>query len=85
MAKLDEDYVFVEVETYYASGSGLHGSIHVRPVAGEVFPQTMRVECSRSLRTEAGKRFRMRVKLTDREGEGAYLYSSFRWPVEALN
>jgi hypothetical protein len=35
VGKPEEPYYVVVVETYRISGSGLHGDIHVRPVAGE--------------------------------------------------
>jgi hypothetical protein len=41
MGMPDEPYYTVVVETYRISGSGLHGDIHVRPVKGEQFPQTL--------------------------------------------
>jgi hypothetical protein len=35
MGMPEEPYYTIIVETYRISGSGLHGDIHVRPVAGE--------------------------------------------------
>ena len=50
MAKRDEPYVYVVVESYYpASTAGLHGPIHVRPVEGQPFPTHLHVECSKAL------------------------------------
>jgi hypothetical protein len=43
MGKPDEPYYVIVVETYRVRGSGLHGNIHVRPVAGQQFPQTLHV------------------------------------------
>ena len=86
MAK-DEPYKSVVVETFRpAASSGLHGDVHVRPVAGQGFPTTLHVECSKKLSKDypVGTKFRIRAKLTDREGGGDYLYSYFRWPVEVL-
>lgn len=87
MAKPNEPYVYVEVESYNpASTSGLHGKVHVRPCAGQGYPQTMHVECSKKLTSHypVGTRFRIRAKLTDREGGGEYLYSYFGWKYEVL-
>jgi hypothetical protein len=81
-------YEYVVVETYYpANTSGLHGPIHVRPVEGQNYPTTLHVECSKSLVRdyEVGTRFRIRAKLTDREGGGQFLYSYFGWKVEVLS
>lgn len=87
MAK-NEPYEMVEVESYRANRtSGLHGTIHIRPVAGQPYPQTMQVECSKKLVRDypVGTRFRLRATLTDREGGGEYLYSYWGWPVEVLS
>lgn len=55
---------------------------------GEEFPTYLRVECSKDLMNPrihpVGTRFRLRVKLTDREGGNEFLYSYFGWPVEVL-
>ena len=87
MAKPNEPYGDLEVESYYpASTSGLHGSVHIRPCPGQDFPPSMHVECSKKLTTHypVGTRFRIRAKLTDREGRGEYLYSSYREPYQVL-
>jgi hypothetical protein len=31
-----------------------------------------------------GTRFRLRVKLTDRQGDGDFLYAYFGWPAEVI-
>ena len=87
MAKLDEPYRLVEVESFIpANSSGLHGKVHVRPLPGQGLAQDLHVECSKRLTKDypVGTRFRITAKLTDREGGGEYLYSYFRWPVEVL-
>jgi hypothetical protein len=80
-------YEEIIVESYVPDRtSGLHGRVHIRPIAGQTYPRTMRVECSKTLSQEhpVGTRFRIRAKLTDREGGGEFLYSSWRWPVVIL-
>lgn len=80
-------YEWIVVESYKPTRtSGLHGPIHVRPVPGQGYSADFQVECSRSLVRDypMGTRFRLRVKLTDRDGGGEYLYSSWRWPFEVL-
>lgn len=80
-------YEWVIVESYEpARSSGLHGRVHIRPIAGQAYPTDMHVECSKRLSHDypPGTRFRLRAKLTDREGGGAYLYSSWRWPFEVM-
>ena len=87
MAKPFEPYLEVVVESYRAPATaGLHGSIHVRPIPGQVFSPSLRVQCSKNLSRDypVGTKFRIRVKLTDKEARGEFLYSSYRWPVEVL-
>ena len=87
MAKSNEPYVYIIVESYYPySTSGLHGQIHIRPAPDQIFPQSLHVECSKSLsqRYPVGTRFRLRVKLTDKEGGGEFLYSYHGWPVKVV-
>lgn len=82
MAKPLEPYVMVEVESYIPDRtSGLHGKVHIRPCAGQGYPANMHVECSKDLSRKypLGTRFRIRAKLTDREGGGEFLYSYFGW------
>ena len=81
------DYKEIIVESFRpASKSGLHGEVHMRPAPGQFYPQSLKVECAKRLTRDypVGTRFKIRVKLTDREGEGEYLYSYFGWPVEVV-
>lgn len=80
-------YEMLLVESYEpVHTSGLHGSVHIRPVDGQGYRSTMHVECSKNLCRDhpIGTRFRIKAKLTDREGGGQYLYSHWRWPVEVV-
>lgn len=88
MAKPGEDYELVEVESYIADRtSGLHGEIHVRPIAGGRYPTDMRVECPRSMKRNypVGTRFQIKAKLTDREGGTPFLYTSFHWKFDVIS
>jgi len=87
MGKPEERYYTVVVETYRESGSGLHGDIHVRTVPDEQFPQSLRVRFPRKVRYAypVGTRFRVRAKLTDREGGSTFLHTNHAWPFEVLD
>ena len=87
MAKHDEPYQLLLVETYLpSSASGLHGAVHVRPCPDQGFPTNLHVECSKTLTRDypVGTIFRIRAKLTDREGGGAFLYSYHGWRAEVV-
>lgn len=87
MAKHDEEYRLVEVESYLPNATGgLHGKVHIRPCAGQGYPADLHVECSKDLSRNypVGTRFRIRAKLTDRQGGSDFLYSYFRWKYEVL-
>jgi hypothetical protein len=89
MAKRNEPYIDVIVESYWPSStSGLHGPIHIRPIEGQPFPTHLHVECSKDLvdpsKYRVGTRFKIRAKLTDRLGSGEFLYSYFGWRYEVL-
>ena len=50
MAKPNEPYVFVEVESYIPkNSSGLHGLVHIRPCASQGYPLNMHAECAKGL------------------------------------
>lgn len=85
MAKSDEPYEYVIVESYEPDrAGGLHGRVHIRPCPGQGYSTEMHVECSKKLSRDysVGTRFRIRAKLTDREGGGEFLYSHYRWRYE---
>ena len=80
-------YRWIEVESYRATQTGgLHGDIHIRPVAGQGLDTKMRVECPREMRHnwEVGTRFRVKAKVTNREGGIPFLYSHHSWKFEVL-
>jgi hypothetical protein len=81
-------YEWIVVESYKpASTSGLHGPVHVRPVEGQGYSTELQVECSKTIVRDypVGTRFKLRVKLTDRDGGGEYLYSYWGWPIEIVS
>ncbi|PWB91202.1 hypothetical protein C5688_06080 [Methylocystis sp. MitZ-2018] len=87
MAKSFEKYLLVDVESYIPDKKGgLHGKIHLRPCPGQGFATTMHVECSKKLSNDypVGTKFRIKAKLTDREGAGEFLYSYHGWNYEVI-
>ena len=87
MAKRDEPYRYVEVESYRPPNtSGLHGAVHIRPCKGQGLSTSLHVECASALKRHypVGSVFRLRAKLTDRQGTGEYLYSHHSWDFEVV-
>ena len=64
------------------------GALRIRPMAGQAYATSMRVQCGRALRDPArypaGTRFLIRAKLTDRMGGAPYLYAHHGDPVKVL-
>lgn len=60
--------MFVIVETFLNPGEPSSAIYRVRPVQGQVFPPSMRVQCSRAMRHAfpLGSRFRLPIRLVER-------------------
>ena len=83
-------YNCIIVESFCPNRTGgLHGPVHVRPAKHQMFPQSLMVECPKTLTNTkvypVGTKFRIKVKLTNREGSGEYLYNSYKWPFEVVS
>ena len=81
-------YRWIEVESFIPDDTwGRHGLVHIRPVAGQGLSTDLFVECSKKLSRNyaVGTRFRIRAKLTDKEGGGEFLYSHFGWDYEVVS
>lgn len=87
MSKNSNPYITIIAESFEPqSTAGLRGKVHMRPAPGQPFGQGIMIECSKTLINAhpVGTRFRMRVKLTDRDGGGEFLYSYHGWKVDVL-
>jgi hypothetical protein len=64
------------------------GELRIKPMAGQAYATSMRVQCARALRDPEryppGTRFLIRAKLTDRAGGAPYLYAHHGDPVKVL-
>jgi len=67
--------MFVIVETFLNPGEPSDAHYRVRPVEGQPFPATMRVQCSRAMRHAfpLGSRFRLPVQLVENKTGGKFL------------
>jgi hypothetical protein len=83
------EYQYIIVESFIPSNTaGKHGPIHVRPLPGqEPFRTNMFVECSKDLSQSypIGTRFRIKAKITSRQGGSLFIYSHYSWFYEVLN
>ena len=59
--------MFIIVETFLNPGEPASADYLVRPIAGQVHPSSMRVQCSKAMRHGApvGTRFRLWVDIVD--------------------
>lgn len=80
-------YQKVLVETYLPVGEASRSAIRVRPMIGQPFPQTMRVECSKPMRTAypVGTCFEITAALKQKAGGDLFLYSPHSWPFRVLS
>lgn len=62
------------------------GLLEIRPMPGQAFAPTLKVQCSRKLREDypEGTSFLLNAKLTDRLGGVRYLYAHHADPVVVL-
>lgn len=87
MSYTDNEYIIVE-SIYTGSTSGHHGPIHIRPIPGQGrFKPSMFVACSKVLTNDypVGTRFKIRAKITDKEGGVPYIYSHYTWDYEIVS
>jgi len=88
MGKPREPTVRVMVESYRASATGgMHGDVHVRPVAGQGYPTHLNIRCPHEMKRNypVGTRFWIRAKLTDREGGTDFMSTHHSWPWELVD
>jgi hypothetical protein len=86
MGKPEEPYILIVVETYHEIGSGLHGDLHVRPIAGQSLPRNLRVRFQKSLRRThpLGTRFLCYAKLSNKDGGNEFVHTNHAWDVQVL-
>jgi hypothetical protein len=86
MARDTWAYREVAVESFIDPASG---RLSIRPLAGQAYAPTLRVQCSRKLADAslypAGTCFLLSAKLTDRLGGEPYLYAWHGDPVIVLS
>ena len=85
---MEKDYEYIIVESYIPEvNRGYHGDVHIRPVEGqEPYSIDMHVRCPEELKDDypVGTRFRIKAKITSREGGKLFAHSHYTWPYEVL-
>ncbi|MEJ8675689.1 hypothetical protein [Chromobacterium amazonense] len=83
---MSDYYRDVVIETFHYIGGNSKHSIRARPLPGQGFSTSMRVECSSSMRKmhAVGTLFKVRAKIKDTTQE-PHLYTSWQWPYEVVS
>lgn len=78
--------MFVIVETFLNPGEPSNAQYRVRPVAGQTYPTTMRVQCSRAMRKAfpLGTQFRLPVEFVENKTGGQFLREVGKEPWERV-
>jgi len=79
-------YRYVLIETFRNYGEPSSKNIRARPLPGQGLSTDMKVECSSKMRMKhpVGTIFKIRAQVTDRDGGGLFLYTSWQWTYEIL-
>lgn len=82
------EYSYIIVESFIPKDtSGRHGLVHIRPIEGQdPYTSNMFVQCSKDLSSDypVGTRFRIKAKITSREGGSPFISSHYTWSYEVL-
>tara|TARA_Y100001968_G_scaffold296089_1_gene303992 strand:- start:431 stop:733 length:303 start_codon:yes stop_codon:yes gene_type:complete len=86
MAAKYNDYEEYLVTTRYAVAEKSSQAIRVNPLPEQGLPVETNVECSTKMRRQypIGTIFKLRCRVTDKEGGTKFLFSHFSWPFEVL-
>jgi hypothetical protein len=84
-----EEYTEIIVESFIIDKtSGKRGIIHIRPIPNQFpFESDMFVECSKELTNDypVGTKFKIKAKITSKEGGKPFIYSHYKWTYIVLN
>lgn len=79
-------YREIVIETFRAIGGASKHLIRARPLAGQGFATTIRVECSSAMREKypIGTKFLVHAKIKNTDQE-PHLYTSWQWPYRVVS
>lgn len=81
-------YRYIIVESVRCKTMDRYGDIRISPIPGQYpFTPDMFVECPNAMKQNypVGTRFRIKAKITDREGGTPFIYTHYTWPFEVLD
>lgn len=87
MQRCAPGYQSILVQSHPSSEGGHRLAVEIRPLAGEVFPSHLLVECAAEMRTDypIGTVFRICATLKQKEDCRPHLYSYHGWPFEVIS
>lgn len=82
---MGEYYRYVIIETFLHNGGGSKHCIRARPLPGQGLSQSMRVECSSSMRERhpIGTKFKVWARIKDTD-QTPHLYTSWQWKYDVI-
>lgn len=83
----NKDYAYIVVESFRPAAVTRKFGVHIRPVEGQdPYLISMFVECNKELSFSypIGTKFRIKAKITAKEGGTPFIYSHYSWPYEVL-
>lgn len=76
------EYTSITCEVFHDEERRKRG---VRPIVGQPFPNDMKVECAKAIRSlPLGTKVKLQVVETDKEGSKPFLYSSYKWAYDIV-
>ena len=85
---MKNEYEHIIVESFIPEDlSGRHGEVHIRPLPNQApYLESYFVQCSKELSRDypVGTQFRIRAKLTNKEGRKTFITSHYTWSYEVL-
>lgn len=81
------NYKYFIVQTYKNLGEPSSKKVRVRAIPGQGVATDRNVECSEGMRLAhpVGSHFKVKCKVTDREGGKPFLYRHFKWDYELVS
>lgn len=79
-------YGYFIIQTYENKGEPSNKKVRAHALRGQGVATDRKVECSEGMRLShpVGTFFKVKCKITDREGGAPFLYRHYNWPYEVV-